>query len=393
MLSSFKMGIITLINNALKGEKKPLPDDFDYSRLYDFAKRQQIIPLLYYGVRHDIRFLSSAGADKLKYAALYSAAVSDHQLCEVEKICAEFDKNGIDYMKLKGTVLKKLYPRSDMRMMGDADILIRESQMKDIEKLMTGFGYRYILVSDHEWMWKKNNTIVELHKRLIPSYTKDFYEYYADGWIKAHKKNVDTSEYIMLPEEEFIYLFVHFAKHYRYNGIGIRHATDIYVFMEKHCDLDMDYVNKSFKTLGIYDFFVNVCRMLDVWFGEGECDEISEFLTNKIFQNGAYGSYQTGKKSQALVLSKGTNVAGAKRKKMINLIFPTYNIMCYTYSWLRGKPLLLPIAWAYRIINVLLFKRDRIKLHRNDMKNINKDVIDSYQTELNFVGLDFNFEV
>ena len=393
MLSSFKKGVITLINNALKGEKKSLPDDFDYSRLYNFAVKQQIIPLLYYGVRHDARFLSSTGADKLKYTALYSAAISDHQLNEVEKICAEFDKNGIDYMKLKGTVLKKLYPRSDMRMMGDADILIREEQMEDIEGLMTGLGYRYVLMSDHEWLWKKSKVKIELHKRLIPSYTKDFYEYYGDGWRIAHKKNGVTSEYYMTPEEELIYLFVHFAKHYRYNGIGIRHATDIYIFMETHCELDMDYVNQAFKKLGIYTFFVNVCKMLDVWFGEAECDEISEFLTDKIFRNGAYGSQQTGKKSQALILSKGTDVAGAKRKKMINLIFPSYSIMCCSYTWLRGKPLLLPIVWAHRIIKVLLFKRDRIKLHRNDMKSINKEVIDSYQAELNFVGLDFNFEV
>lgn len=393
MLSSFKRGIITLINNALKGEKKSLPDDFDYLRLYDFAVKQQIIPLLYYGVRHDARFLSSSGADKLKYAALYSAAVSDHQMQELEKICAEFDKSGIKYMKLKGTVLKKLYPRSDMRMMGDADILIRENQMEDIEKLMIAFGYQYVLKSDHEWMWKKDKVKVELHMRLIPSYTKDFYEYYGDGWRIAHKKDGVSSEYYMTPEEELIYLFVHFAKHYRYSGIGIRHATDIYIFMETHCELDMDYVNQAFKKLGIYNFFVNVCRMLDVWFGDAECDEISEFLTNKIFKNGAYGTQQTSKRSQALVLSKGTDVAGAKRKKMISLIFPTYKNMCYTYSWLSGKPLLLPIAWAYRIIKVLLFKRDRIKLHRNDVKNINKDNIDAYQAELNFVGLDFNFEV
>ena len=393
MLSSFKRGVITLINNALKGEQTPLPEDFDYSNLYNFAVKQQIIPLLYYGARYDSRFLSSAGADKLKYAALYSAAVSDHQLCEVEKICAEFDKNGVDYMKLKGTVLKKLYPRSDMRMMGDADILIREEQRDLIGKIMREFGYAFKVDGEYEWVWKKGAVKIELHKKIVSSNSRDFYAYFDNGWKLARKKDDLSCEYAMSVEDEFVYLVTHFARHYRYAGIGIRHATDIYVFMEKYCDLDMNYVNKSLKTLGIYDFFVNVCRMLDVWFGDAECDEISEFLTDKIFRNGAYGSQQNGKKSQALILSKGTNIAGAKRKKLINLIFPSYRTMCYTYTWLQGKPLLLPIVWIYRVINVLLFKRDRIKLHRNDVKNINKDIIDSYQAELNFVGLDFNFEV
>ena len=387
------MGIITLINNALKGEKKPLPDDFDYSRLYDFAKRQQIIPLLYYGVRNDARFLSSAGADKLKYAALYSAAVSDHQLCEVEKICAEFDKNGIDYMKLKGTVLKKMYPQKDMRVMGDADILIRESQMDLIGNVMHSFGYTFKVDGEYEWVWKKGEVKIELHKKIVSSNSRDFYAYFDDGWKLARKKNDLASEYVMSIEDEFVYLVTHFARHYRYAGIGIRHATDIYVFMEKHCELNMDYVNKVLKTLGIYTFFVNVCRMLDVWFGEGESDEISEFLTNKIFQNGAYGTYQTSLKSQALVLSKGRDAKGAKRKKFWSLVFPAYKEMCTSYTWIKGRAWLLPVAWVYRVLKVLMFKRDKIKLHRNHIKAINKITIDSYHAELNFVGLDFNFEV
>ena len=41
MLSSFEKGIITLINNALKGEKNPLPKDFDYSGLHDFSVKQK----------------------------------------------------------------------------------------------------------------------------------------------------------------------------------------------------------------------------------------------------------------------------------------------------------------------------------------------------------------
>lgn len=393
MLSSFKRGIITLINNALKGEQNPLPEDFDYSRLYDFAVRQQILPLIYYGIRKDSRFWQCPDASRIKHAAIYSAAVSDHQLQEVEDLCVEFDKIGIDYMKLKGTVLKKIYPRRDMRVMGDADILIREDQMSLINDIMLSHGYKFIIDGEYEWMWKKGVVKIELHKKIVSSNSRDFFAYFDTGWKLANKKDDWSGEYVMSSEDEFVYLVTHFARHYRYAGIGIRHAVDIYIYMETHYDLDMDYVNRAFKQLGIDRFFANICKMLDVWFGEAECDEISEFLTNKIFENGAYGTSHTSKKSQALVLSKGTDVKGAKRKKMLSLICPTYKNMCPAYPWIKGRPLLLPVAWIYRIIKVLLFKRDRIKLHRNDIKSINKDNIDSYQAELNVVGLDFNFEV
>ena len=314
-------------------------------------------------------------------------------MLELDKVCKVFNENNIDYIRLKGIGMKKLYPRNEMRIMGDADILIRESQMDIIEKLMKGMGYKHLVTTDHEWTWIKDIFRIELHKRLMPTYNKDFYSYFGDGWDFVHKKSDNSCEYQMSIENEFIYIFTHFAKHYRYAGIGIKYVVDIYLFMETYCDLNIDYVNQAFRKLGIYGFFVNICKMLDVWFGGAECDEITEFLTNRIFRNGAYGTRQVSKKSEALVLSKGTDVKGARRKKMINLIFPTYKNMCPAYPWLKGKAWLLPVAWVYRIIKVLLFNRDKIKTHRNDMKAINKTNIDSYQAELNFVGLDFNFEV
>lgn len=393
MLSSFEKGIITLINNALKGEKNPLPEDFDCSRLHDFSVSQKIIPLIYYGAKNDSRFLSCDAANKLKYATFYSAAISDLQMKEAELIFAEFDKHDLDYMGLKGVGMKKLYPSSDMRMMGDIDILVRDEQQDNIDEVMQSLGYSFQLESDHERIWNKGKVHLELHKRIVPSYNRDFYAYFGNGWKLAKKKDDRSCEYIMSTEDEFVFLFTHFAKHYRDAGIGIRHATDIYVFMESHKDMDMEYVKRAFEKLGIYRFFVNVRNMLNVWFNGADCDEISGFLTNKFFVSGAYGTQKNSIMSQALIHSKGSDVDDVRRKKLGMLIFPPYKNMCYDYPWLNGKPLLLPIAWVVRIFKVLLFKRSRIKTHSKNIKSINKANVDAYQAELNYVGLDFNFEV
>ncbi|MBR2335337.1 MAG: nucleotidyltransferase family protein [Clostridia bacterium] len=393
MLSSFKLGILTLINNALKGEQNLLPEDFDYSKLYKFSVRQQIMPLIYYGGSTNPVFVANDIDGKLRSSTIYAAVVSEHQTLEVNKVCGFFDENGIDYMRLKGFGIKKLYPREEMRIMGDADILIRENQMPMIEQLMVDLGYTHVLTSDHEWTWVKGSVKIELHKRLVPTYSKDFYSYFGDGWFLANKKEENRCEYYMKAEDEFVYLFTHFAKHYRYSGIGIKHTVDLYMFMKTYKDLDYKYMRSSFKSLGLLKFYDNICKMLDVWFNGAECDELSEFLTNKIFANGAYGTLTATLKSEAVVLAKGTNAKGAKRKKMIRLIFPTYENMCPTYSWIKGKPWLLPLAWIYRFIVVLLFKRDKIKAYKKDMKVISKENIDAYQAELNFVGLDFNYEV
>ncbi|MBO5439483.1 MAG: nucleotidyltransferase family protein [Clostridia bacterium] len=393
MLSSFETGIITLINNALKGESKPLPTDFDYSQVYSFGVKHQILPMLYYGGAHDPKFIASDTENKMLFGTMQLTALSENQLYEIDRVCKEFDKNGIEYLKLKGSIIKRLYPQGEMRVMSDADILIREHQMKELEELLPRLGYKFKVSSDHEWIWSGEILPLELHKRIIATYQKDFYAFFGDGWNLAHKKNDNSCEYVMGLEDELVYLFTHLSKHYRDTGIGIKHMTDIYLFLNSYPELDFDYINSSLEKLHLLEFFKNVKRTLDVWFEGAECDDVSEFITAKIFESGVYGTRLAGLKSEALKLSKGRDVEKAKKKKYIELAFPKYENMCYIYPWLKKCPVMLPFMWIWRLTVALLFKGKKIKEKSNEINAVNQETVDACQAELNYVGLDFNFEV
>jgi hypothetical protein len=393
MLSSFERGIITLIKNALNGENEPLPEDFDYSKLYEFAIKQQILPLLYYGGMNDPQFVANDEGSKAYTTAMYLSAVDQNQVAELEGLCRTFEENGVDHMRLKGSIIKRLYPSSEMRIMGDADILIRENQMDAIEKIMAEQGYSHCLTSDHEWIWHKDELDVELHKRMIPSYTKDLYAYFGEGLNLAKPKVEGGHEYVLGSEDELIYLVAHFTKHYRYAGIGIKHLVDIHVFLETHRDIDFDYVDAALGGLGILRFYQHVKKTLDVWFSGADGDEISEFITGKVFSSGAYGTPQARSRYEAAVLTKGMGARKARIRKIRTVLFPSYKSMCDGYPWLRRCPVLLPFAWIYRFAIALLFRRDRIRRERENISVIKKSEIDSYKAELNLVGLDFNFEV
>lgn len=393
MLSSFETGIITLINNALKCENQPLPSDFDYSKVYAFGLKHQILPMLFYGGAENPSLLASDAEGKMLFATMQLTQISENQLMEIDRVCQEFDKNGIEYMKLKGSNIKSLYPKHEIRVMSDADILIREEQYETIEGLLTSLGYEYKYSSDHELVWNGEVLPIELHKRIIPSYQKDFYAYFGDGWKLAHKKSDDTCEYVMKLEDEFIYLFTHLSEHYREAGIGIKHMTDIYLFLNKYPQLDLDYVYAELEKLQLLNFFKNVKKTLDVWFNGAECDEIAQFITAKIFDNGVYGNMVNALKSDALKFSKGRDIKGAKRKKRLYMIFLPYSRMCDVFPVLKKAPILLPFLWVYRLIRAVLFRRDDIKRRNNEVNTYSQETIDEHQLELNYVGLDFNFEV
>ena len=393
MLSSFEKGIITLINNALKNENQPLPEDFDYSMVYDFGIKHQILPMLYYGGANNPQFIASDKDNKMLFGTMSLAATSENQLIEIDRVCKEFDKNGIEYLKLKGSIIKRLYPSSEMHIMSDADILIRENQMDKLEKLLPTIGCTFECASDHEWIWKSDVISFELHKRIVASYQKDFYDFFGNGWKLAKKKNEQSCEYEMSLEDEFLYLFTHLAKHYREAGVGIKHLTDIYLFLKAYTSLNMEYIYTSLEKMHLLEFYKNIKNVLDVWFYGAECDEVSKFITAKIFDDGVYGTLVNSLKADALKFSKGTDEKGAKRKKRIYMVFLPYNRMCAVFPILRKAPILLPFLWIWRLIRTVLFRRNNVKKLNQEVNNYSQSEIDAYQLELNYVGLDYNFEV
>lgn len=392
MLSTLEQSIITLIRNALKGEKQTLPEGFDANLTYEFAKAHQIVPIVYYGGAHIEELANSNEGMKMLMTTMSFATLSANQLIEIDRVCSAFEENKIEYLKLKGTILKPLYPNPEMRMMSDSDILIRQEQMDKIEPIMKALGYKNVNNSDHEWIWQNDTITIELHKRLIATYQKDFYEFFGDGWNLARPQE-NKSEYKMSSEDEFIYLFTHLSKHYRDSGIGIKHFTDIYVFLNAHSELDMGYIRESLKKLGLLGFFDNVIAMLGVWFDGKECDEISAFITGKVFGSGVYGSRLTELKSQALKRKK----SGKKQTHIVRFfshVFPPYKTMCNMFPVLSKVAILLPFMWIWRILKLIFCGKKSVEKYKKETKiEITEEQINEYQLELDYVGLDFNFEV
>ena len=389
MLSSFEKGIIELIKCSLNDTEPTLSEDFDFDTAYEFAQKMQITPLLFYGASKIPGFMDSMVGKKFLQSTMRMNFYCTKQNEKINGVLSQFKKEKIEHLRLKGTILRGLYPYPEMRVMGDADILIKYDDYKRIAPIMTECSFTQVCESNHELIWEYKSVIIELHKRLIPSYNKDYYEYFGDGWKLATKKDEETNEYFMTDEDCFIYLFVHFAKHYRDAGIGVKHLTDFYVYMKAHTNLDFDYIESEFEKLQILEFWHNIKRVLDFWFYDGAEDELTEFITKKIFASEAYGTGEAHIQSEAVKMSKSGG--DVKKRKFIRLMFPPYSGMCQKYPFLKKAPILLPFMWIWRLI-VAIFYPEKIRVQKEKLDRISEDSIQKYQDELNYVGLDFNFK-
>lgn len=390
-MNSTQLGMIRIVDSAVNGKQNILPADFDLDAAIKIARRHQIVPMLYYGALQCGISPKTPQMQQLFVQTCQYLAVSEKQMLELQRICAAFDEAKVEYMPLKGTLLKGMYPKPEMRPMSDGDILIRVEQYERIRPIMESLGFEEQIESDHELIWHKPQVHIELHKRLIPSYNKDYYAYFGDGWRLAKPLQEQPNHFAMTPEDQLIYLFTHYAKHYRDAGIGIKHFVDLWIYRSKVA-LDEQYIHAELKKLQLDEFYDNTLRALAVWFDKGQPDAVTELITETVFHSGVYGTQEAHLLSDAVKTAKTKQTSKrARRKKILDTVFLPYKAMCGRYPVVKKVPVLLPFMWVARWITAL-FTRGRIGKRREELKTISVERIDGYQQALQTVGLDFNFK-
>ena len=393
-MNNFQRDMIALIRSSITQDQVKISEDFDWDNAVKLAKRYQVMPLFYYGTINSVITVPNEINAVLEMNTFQSVAIDNRQSYELARVYEGFEKNGIEYMPLKGSILKSIYPKSEMRPMSDADILIKTNQYEKIKSVMTDLGFYEIKESDHELVWNKKGSLhLELHKYLIPSNNEDYYSYYGDGWKFAERVE-GSYRYKFSDENLLIYIFTHFAKHYRNGEIILRNIIDLYLILKNNPEIkNCLYVYGELKKLKIYQFYTNIVSLIDVWFNGAQADTVTDFITDKIFNVLSVDKKDNFYLSTAVQeMQKSNSAKKAKRKKMWQAFLPKYTDMCIKYRFLRKFPVLLPVMWFVRLADAAIFKHKDVSNRVRKLNELNSDELNAYQAELELVGLKFNFK-
>lgn len=390
-MNHLTQGILLLMKSAITGGKYELPDDSDLEQIYRAMARHNILPMGYLGARNCGVDRQNPVMQKFFLAYGKSLQISENQIAALHKIYTALDAEKIDYMPVKGCNMKFRYPYPELRQMGDADILIRTDQYGSIREIMRKLGFTEGVESDHELVWTSPALCVEFHKRLIPTYTKDYYRYYGDGWKLAARS--EGTHFYMNSEDEFIYVFTHMAKHYRNGGIGFRQVMDLWVLLRMYPDMDMDYITGEMEKLSLSAFYENIRRTLDVWFGEREPDTVTDQITDYIYNSGCWGSMEKHEISSALENLKAKESTTESRFRWIlQNTFPSVSRISVNYPIAGKYPFLLPAVWIWRWIDVICTRPKKIRAKYRSARELTDKNLTDFQKSLHAVGLDFRFD-
>ena len=387
-MDQFQKDILAIINNVLNGQDNKISAQFSYEKCFEFAKLQQLQVILFEGLKGDEEFKNSPVFADFSMECKKLVSHSIVQDYEVKALFSKFDSANISYAPMKGSLLKDLYPNDLYRSMSDADILIKVDEYPKIKQIMLDLGFIEKGETDQDYAWQKPSCLIELHKALISESNKDFYKYFDTGW-KLLKNIEGTTRYEFSPEDNYIYLYTHFAKHYRNAGVGIKYVIDFYVYKKAYKDMDKEYLKEQFKKLNLYDFYVNMERLLEVWFDGKESDEKTDFITNELFGSFVYGFKEKSRlMNDAKAYKKNGN---SKFARFITMLFPSYRVLKFRYKALRKCPILLPVIWIWRFIEVI-FSPKRFKIAADRLTTSNQEKANTYYDRLKYIGLDLDLE-
>ena len=249
---------------------------------------------------------------------------------------------GIPFVALKGSVIRRLYPEPWMRTSCDIDVLVREEELdKAANHLKEELGYtREAKRTVNELsLYTISGVHLELHYDLSEGnrYGKDVL---SNIWRYTRTEDGDE-KYLALTDAVFyFYHIAHMVKHFEYGGCGIRSFLDLWLM--KH---QVKYDRKEVETLleqGGFLAFANACENLaEVWFGDGVLDELGESLQEYIFEGGVYGSF---KNCMGMQQAK----RGGKFQYLMSRVFISNNDLKLKYPQVEKRPWLAPFYHVKR---------------------------------------------
>ena len=370
MLSSSQSFLLRCLSDFLKGvdTDKVLEArgaEIDWTAIFETAIDQSLEGIIYYQCR---KFLPPKIKRKYLKHYLGNAAASFEREKTVREMVPRLEEQGVKVIFMKGAVFRDYYPIPALRSMGDIDFLIRpEDREKTDHILRSDMGFERFIDNPAVWTYWKGKIYIEVHDHMFYenlSNNVDYRSYFDGIWEHCHKGQVFgfSSDSILVPDEElhYLYLIAHTAKHVADKGNGLRGYMDMTAIRTASTEMDWSHIEGELAMLSLLTFTRTCMSLCERWFGtempmrlEEPDEAFLEKVTEKTFRDGAFGL--KNEDNAGAVTAKEIRRTGAPYifgavRRLADKIFPSYAVMRFIpwYSFLDGRPWLLPFAWIYR---------------------------------------------
>lgn len=352
--------------------------------IYDISKRNDIAHLVGFALeKHGLISPDDAIFAKFQeqqYLAIYRCEGMEYEIAAMREV---LESNGIDYILLKGAVIRGLYPEGWMRTSSDIDILVRSESIDTADDLLVEkLGYKRYTEGTHDRsFFSEGGVHVELHFSLLEdNRANNAAGVLKDVWSYAIRTENGEHEYRLSDGLFYFYHIAHLAKHMEHAGSGIRPFLDLWLINKNMPDHTSE--KNELLHIGKLDRFASLCDELSAYWMEGksasgDVGQLELFVINC----GIYGSEEN---RIAIDRKKRGGTFGYVWRRL----FMPYDILKQRHPALRKHKWLMPffqIARWFRLVT-----GEKTKQAINEIKtsaSTSREDSDDIQRFLTKIGL------
>ena len=352
--------LLTLLRYAIVGTE--ISDDAikalesgNVATLFKVAKAHDMAHLVSYAIEKCGASLSEE--DSALFSKEMESAILRYEMirADLDDICACFDSEEIDYIPLKGAVLRELYPQAWMRTSCDIDVLVRESEIdRAALALVNRLGYKTDFKKTYHdiSLFSPFGMHLELHYNIKEN-TEGYDKLLTRAWDFSQRSTENKRRYLQSKEFLMLHLMCHMSYHFVGGGCGLRSVLDAWL-LEKNTELDMALLESFLSEAGLLKFYQSIIRLGEYWFGAKDVsDELLSDMELYILLGGVYGTKKQGTVSKQIK-------KGGKLRYLLSRIFVPYKELSVLYPVIKKHKILTPFYQVIRWFGVI-FKAKRIR--------------------------------
>ena len=266
---------------------------------------------------------------------------------EKDLVAKLFEEAGIDYMFLKGAVIRDLYPEPWMRISADVDVLVREEDYKGAEKTLRDNGHSLDRRDLHSTSFRSSvGTQLDLHVSPIPEGRKG-YEISRRVWDDAKLGSGTLHEFRMTPDMLYFIHIAHIAKHFMMGG-GNEYSIK-----------DVIYINKAYgkglarellSEAGLLEFAEIIEEIASHKKNDDTISDDAKRVREIILDGNLLGTHRNSEMGWTIITGGGINYYRER------LFPPVWNMKAFYPVLMAGHGfgiLLLPLCYIHRIFKAL----------------------------------------
>ena len=387
-LTALQEEFLKILESFMHGKTYHLPEAFtQIEELYQMAGIHKMTAAVYEQIRGEALLqqpeytnLARSFKGYTMREVMMQMQRADGFLRIYEKMCAQ----GVRPLVVKGIICRNLYEKSDYRVSGDEDILVRKEEFSVCDAILAAGGFqREELDTEHlpqeiPYINPQNGVYIEMHFDLFAEESGAYghlNKEFADAYATCIAEDIQgRTVWTLHPTLHLFYLICHSLKHFLHGGFGIRQVCDMVMMAEHYGEqIDWDYIYGRLQELRMEVFWNGLVEIGREYLGFSyekahypaslqkmhvNCDH----LLLDLLDSGIYGDSTAERKhSSNITLAAAESGKKDTVASMKASLFPGKDYMKRGYPWLERYPWLLPVAWGMRIVGYLKNKRKNSK--------------------------------